>query len=135
MVETLRAARKFSVVVLESLYTWFLSGPPDDFASIHKFGWVEWLFPYLSLNRLLYVSWKLKKKSSYSTQENNNLRNKMVEQTYHEVLSAIVDELLHPPLRSSLRTCISTNNSVGLSSRLRDIACNKKMLQVKYIYK
>jgi len=48
--------------------------------------------------RLLYVSWKLKKKSSYSTQENNNLRNKMVERTYHKVLSAVVDALLHPPL-------------------------------------
>ena len=101
-VETLRVAHKFSVSVLESPYTRFLSGPPDDPASIHKFGlkswWVEGLSSYLSLNRLLYVSWKLKKKSSNSIQENNNLRKKMVERTYHEVLSVVVDELLHPLL-------------------------------------
>jgi len=29
-------------------------------------------------------------------QENNNLQNKMNEQTYHEVLSTVVHELLHP---------------------------------------
>jgi len=38
------------------------------------------------------------KKSSYSSQENNNLQNKMIEQTYHEVLSMVVHELLHPLL-------------------------------------
>ena len=37
-------------------------------------------------------------KSSYSIQENNNLQNKMNEQTYHEVLSTVVHELLHPLL-------------------------------------
>jgi hypothetical protein len=63
-----------------------------------KSGWVEGFSPYLSLNRLLYVSWNLKKKSSYSIQENNYLQNKMVERTYHEVLSVVVDKLLHPPL-------------------------------------
>jgi hypothetical protein len=56
-VETLRPERKFSVVMLESSYTRFLSGPPDDPTSIHKSGsksgWVEGLYPYLSLNRLL----------------------------------------------------------------------------------
>jgi hypothetical protein len=79
-VETLHAAHKLSTVLLESPYTQFLSGSPDDYASIHKSrlksGWVEGSSPYLSLNRLLYVSWKLKKKSSYSIQENNNLQNK-----------------------------------------------------------
>jgi hypothetical protein len=38
-------------------YTRFLSGPPDNPTSIHKFGsksgWVEGSSPYLSLNRLL----------------------------------------------------------------------------------
>jgi hypothetical protein len=101
-VETLRSALKFSAVVLKSLYTWFLSGPLDDPASIHKSGlksgWVKKSSPYISLNWLLYVSWKLKKKPSNSIQENNNLRKKMVEWTYHEVLSVIVDELLHPLL-------------------------------------
>jgi len=38
---------------------------------------------------------KIKKKISYSIQENNNLRNKMIERTYHEVLSTVVHELLH----------------------------------------
>jgi hypothetical protein len=36
------------------------------------------------------------KKSSYSIQENNNLQNKMIEQTYHEMLSTVVHELLPP---------------------------------------
>jgi hypothetical protein len=62
---TLRAVRKFSVIVLECPYTRFLSGLPDDPVSIHKSGskpgWVEGSSSYLSLNRLLYVSWKLKK--------------------------------------------------------------------------
>jgi len=39
---------------------------------------------------------KNKKESSNSIQENNNLQNKMVERTYHEVLSVVVDELLPP---------------------------------------
>ena len=29
---------------------------------------------------------------------NNNLQNKMVEQTYHEMLSTAINELLHPLL-------------------------------------
>jgi len=62
MVETVRAIHKFSVIVSESPYTRLLSGPPDDHASIHesgsKSGWVDGSSPYLSLNRLLYVSYK-----------------------------------------------------------------------------
>ena len=100
LVETLWITRKFSAVVLKSSYTQFFSGLPDDLASIHKSGlkseWVEGSSLYLSLNQLLYVSWKLKKKTSNSIQENNNLRKKIVEQTYHKVLSVVVDELLHP---------------------------------------
>jgi len=50
-------ARKFSTVVLESPYTWFLSSLPDDPTSIHKSGsrskWVEGSSPCLSLNWLL----------------------------------------------------------------------------------
>ena len=130
MVETLWVAHKLSFVLLESPYTRFLSGPPNDLAFIHKSksksGWVEGSSLYLFLNQLLHVSWKLKKKSSYSIQENNNIWNKMVEWTYHEVLSTVVDELLHPFWWSSLRTCISTNNSIGLSWRPRDVACKKK---------
>ena len=37
-------------------------------------------------------------KSSYSIQENNNLQNKMIKQTYHKVLSTVVHELLHSRL-------------------------------------
>jgi len=59
----------------------------------------------------------------------------MVERTYHEVLSTVVNELLHLPLASSLRMCVSTNSSIGLDSHARDIAYKKTMLQVKYIYK
>jgi hypothetical protein len=59
-VETLRVARKFSAVVLESPYTLFLSAPSDNLVSIHKSesksGWVEGSSSYLSLNQLLYVS-------------------------------------------------------------------------------
>jgi hypothetical protein len=54
MVKTLQAAHKFSIVVLESPYTRFLSGSPDDPTSIHKSKskseWVEGSSPYLSLN-------------------------------------------------------------------------------------
>jgi hypothetical protein len=59
-VETLRVIRKFSVVVLKSSYTRFLSCPLDDRAFNHKTGlksmWVKGLSPYFSFNRMLYVS-------------------------------------------------------------------------------
>ena len=61
-IETLWVVRKFSAIVLESPYTQFLSGPPDDPASNYKsglkFGWVEGSSLYLSFKQLLYVSWK-----------------------------------------------------------------------------
>ena len=60
-------------------------------------------------------------------QENNNLQNKINEQTYHEVLSMVVHELLHPLWRSGLRTCVSRNSSIGLGSRPRDAACKEKI--------
>jgi hypothetical protein len=73
----------------------------------------------------------LVKKSSNAIQdaiqENNNLQNKMNERTYHEVLSTVVHELLHPLWRSWLRTCVSTNSSIGLGSRPRDTACKEKI--------
>jgi len=71
-------------------------------------------------------------KSSNSIQENNNLQKKMVEQTYHKVLSEVVDELLHSflavftPQQASL---------IRLGSRSRVVAYKKEMLSVKYIYK
>ena len=64
-IEILRVAHKFLAVVLESPYTQFLSSPPINLASIHKSGskpwWVEGSSLYLSLNRLLYVSWNKKR--------------------------------------------------------------------------
>jgi hypothetical protein len=63
-VETLRVIRKFSVVVLKSSYTRFLSGPLNDPAfnrkSRSRSRRVKGSFPYLSFKRLLYVSWKEK---------------------------------------------------------------------------
>jgi len=37
--------------------------------------------------------------------------------------------------RSSLRTYVSTKSSIRLGSSLRIVACNKKILSFKYIYK
>jgi hypothetical protein len=65
-------------------------------------------------------------KSSYSIQENNKLRNKMIEQTYHEMLSTVVHELLHPLLAVLTPHVHETNKSIGLDSRPRDIACKEK---------
>jgi hypothetical protein len=56
-VETLLADRKFLAIVLESLYTRFLSGPPDDPTSIHKSGsksgWVEGSLPQSAIIGIL----------------------------------------------------------------------------------
>ena len=41
---------------------------------------------------------EMKKEIIFNSIKNNNLRNKMVERTYHKVLSAVVNELLHPLL-------------------------------------
>jgi hypothetical protein len=102
MVETLRVARKFSDVVLKSPYTQFVSGPPDDPTSIHKSGsksgWVEGSFPYLSFNRLYWSPKNEKRNHHIQFNKINNLQNKMVERTYHKVLSTVVNELLHPLL-------------------------------------
>jgi hypothetical protein len=51
--------------------------------------------PQLAIIGLLKMK---KKKSSFQFKKNNNLRNKMIERTYNEVLSAVVNELLHPLL-------------------------------------
>jgi hypothetical protein len=50
----------------------------------------------------------------------------MVERTYHDVLSAVGDELLDPLWRSSLRMRVSTNSSIALRSHPRDVVCKKK---------
>ena len=45
----------------------------------------------------------------------------MVEQTYHEMASTIINELL-----CLLLAVVSTNSSIGLGSRPRDAAYNEK---------
>jgi len=70
-----------------------LSGPLDDLTSIHKSesnpdG--SKFRPHISPLTSYYRSLEIKKKSSYSIQENNNLQNKMIERTYHEVLHPLL---------------------------------------------
>jgi hypothetical protein len=50
----------------------------------------------------------------------------MIEQTYHKVLSTVVHELLHSLLAVLTPHVVSTNSSIGLSSRPRDIICKEK---------
>jgi len=59
----------------------------------------------------------------------------MVERTYHEVLSASVNKLLHPFLVVFTPHVRLHKKFIELGSHSRDVACKKKMLQVKYIYK
>jgi hypothetical protein len=98
-VETPQADSKFLVVVLESPQTRFFSGPPDDPTSIHKSGSKfdgSKDCPHISSSTGYYRSPEIFLKNHHSIQENNNLQNKMNERTYHEVLSTVVHELLHP---------------------------------------
>jgi hypothetical protein len=74
---------------------------------IRKSGWVERSSPYLSLNSYYRSPENEKRNHHIQFNKNNILRNKIVEQTYHKVLSM----------------CVSTNNSIGLGSRPRDVAC------------
>jgi hypothetical protein len=59
----------------------------------------------------------------------------MVERTYHEVFSAVVNELLDPLLAVFTPHVRLYNSSIVLGSRPRDVSCKKKMFKVKYIYK
>jgi hypothetical protein len=127
-VKPLQAARKFSTVVLESPCTWFLLGPPPSTnPDRNPDGSKD--RPHISPSTGYYRSPENEKRNHHiQFNKNNNLQNKMVEQTYHKVLSAVVNELLHPFWRSWLRMCISTNSSIGLDSRPRDVACKEKKL-------
>ena len=81
-VETLRAERKFSAVVLESPYQTI--SPPSTNLDRNLDGSKD--CPHISPSTGYYRSPEFfLKKSSYSIQENNNLQNKMNERTYHEV--------------------------------------------------
>jgi hypothetical protein len=63
--------------------------------------------PHISPSTGYYRSYENEKRNHHiQFKKNNNLRNKMVERTNHEVLSVVVNELLHPPFvaRASLET-------------------------------
>jgi hypothetical protein len=101
-VETLRDARKFSAVVLESPYTRFYRVhqtilPPSTNPDRNPDGSKD--CPHISPSTGYYRSPENKKRNHHiQFNKNNNLRNKMVEQIYHKVLSAVVNELLRPIL-------------------------------------
>jgi hypothetical protein len=81
-VETLRVIHNSSVVMFQKPQTQFLSGPPEDPTSNHKFrlssGWVEGLSMYLSCNRMCICF--LKNKSQLVKKK--NLRKEMIEIQY-----------------------------------------------------
>jgi hypothetical protein len=107
-IEALWVVRKFPIVLLRSPYIRFLSGPPDDLTSDHKFesisGLVEGLFLYLSFIENQYTTkcWAQLSTNCYTSF-----------------------------WRSSLCTCVSIKSSTGLGSRPRTITCSKKILSVK----
>jgi hypothetical protein len=131
MVETLRADRKFSIVVLQSSYTRFLSGSPDDPASIHKFGsksgWVEGSSSYLSLNLLLCLP-EIKKKWNFQIQFKKIITYERKWLNKHTIMCwvRLSTNCCVPFWWSTLCTCISTKSSIGLNSRPRVVARKKK---------
>ena len=130
MVETLRATCKLSVVVLESLYTWFLSSPPDDPTSIHKSrsksGWVEGS-SHISPSTDYYRSHENEKKIIiFNSIKIINYEIKWLNEHTIKCWAWLSTNCCTPFWRSSLRTCVSTNNSIGLGSCPRDVACKKK---------
>jgi hypothetical protein len=101
-VETLWATRKFSAVVWRAripyLYRvhWTIQ-PPSTNPNRNPDGSKD--RPHISPSTGYYRSPE-NEKSNHHIQfnKNNNLRNKMFEQTYHKVLSTVVNELLRPLL-------------------------------------
>ena len=71
------------------------------------------------------------KKSNHHIQfnkHNNNLQNKMVEQTNHKILSTTVNELLHP-LLAVLTSHVRLHKQLHRARpRPRDVAYNEKNL-------
>jgi len=72
-----------------------LSGPPDD-PPPYTYPDGSKYHPRISSSTDYYRSPENKKKSNHHIQFNkhNNLQKKMVEQTYHEMLSTVINELL-----------------------------------------
>jgi hypothetical protein len=77
-----------------------------------------------------------KKKPIHQIQGNNNLRKKKIENQHTiKCWAGLSTNCCTPFWRSSLYTCVSIKSFIRLSSRPRTVACNKKILLVKYIYK
>jgi hypothetical protein len=129
-VETLWVIRKFSTVVVDSPYTRFLSGPPDNPASNYKSKskiQVDRRIVLISLLQPAITCLLEIKKWNHQIQENNNLRNKMVEnQCTVKCWARLSTNCYTLFWRSSLCTCVSIKSSIGLSSLLSDVACKKK---------
>jgi hypothetical protein len=96
-IETLWVVRKNSVVILERLYTQFLSGPPNNPTSNHKSGsrsrWVKKLSSYLSFQPSVIC---ILEEKSQQIQKNNNLKKNCWKQyNTYKVLSSAIHELSH----------------------------------------
>jgi len=99
IVETLRAGRKFSAVVLETLDFYRVHRtilPPSINSDRNPDGSKD--CPHISPLTGYYRSPGNENRNHIQFNKNNNLQNKMVERTYHKVLSTVVNELLHPLL-------------------------------------
>jgi len=96
MVKTLRANRS----VGEPIDPIFIGSTrrSDLYLQIQIEIWLSQRIVPISLSQLTIIGLLnfFLKKSSYSIQENNNLRNKIIDRTYHKMLSTIVHVLLHP---------------------------------------
>jgi hypothetical protein len=81
----------------------------------------------ISLPQPIVICWlKIKTKISKFNSRNNKLRKKMFKWTYHEVLIAVVDKMLHPFLAVFTLQSVSTKSSIRLGSRPKVVACKKK---------
>jgi hypothetical protein len=138
MVEALWVVRKFSVVVLESPYTWLLSGPPDDPASKPQIQieiQVGWKILLVSILQPVVIGLLEIKKWNNQIQENNNLRKKWLKTNTTKCWARLLTNCCTLFWRSSLHKCIFTKNSIRLGSHLRVVACKIKILLGKNIYK
>ena len=129
MVETLLTVYKFSIIVLESMYIWFLLGPPNDPASIHKSGSKSGLVKgsslYLFFNWLCYISPR-NKKWDIKFKKIINYKRKWLNECTTKCWAQLLTNCYTPFGRSSLRTCISTKSSIGLGLCPRVVVCKNK---------
>jgi hypothetical protein len=136
-----RVIRKFSIVILESLYTQFLLGPSNNSTS---------KAPTTNLDRYLdglkdcpcispltgYYMHPGKKNKFIKFKEIITSEKKMIENQHTTKCWALLSTNCCIFFwRLSLCICVSTKRFIGLDSCLRTVAYNKKILSVKYIYK